>query len=117
MTDIVAQTEDEKGRQIHPVLHSIRSIEHGYKVVTTAGADEALVGTSTPAKEIVIQAQTDNTKAIAIGSSGVDASIATGTGIILYPGDWTPPIDIDDVADIYIDALASGEGCRYIYLT
>ena len=117
MADIVAQTEDEKGRQIHPILHSIRSLSHGVKTVTTAGSDECLVSTSTPAKVVIIQAQTDNTKAIAIGATGVDATIATGGGLMLQPGDWTPPIDIDDLADVYVDALASGEGVRYIYLT
>jgi len=146
MTDYSALTEDDKGRQLHPVLfntakdgsgtwyvplldsdghlqvdalttHGAITVGHGYKVVTTAGADVCLVSASTPAKTVIIQAQTDNTTAIAIGATGVDAAIATGTGIILYPGDWTPPIDVDNLTDIYIDALTSGEGCRYLYLS
>jgi len=155
MVDYSVLTEDQKGRQLHPVLantakdgsgtwyiplvdssgqfllsalptgtnvigkvgHNITGIGHGYKVVTTAGSDECIVASSTPAKTVIIQAQTDNTTAVAVGATGVDASIATGTGIILYPGDWTPPIDVDNLTDIYVDALSSGEGVRYIYLT
>lgn len=132
---------DDKGRVVRPVLsntakdgsgtwyfplvdsaghllvsHGASTIGHGYKVVTTAGSDECLVASTTPAKTVIIQAQTDNTTAVAIGGTGVDAAIAMGTGIILYPGDWTPPIDVDNLTDIYVDALSSGEGVRYIYM-
>jgi len=96
--------------------HSIASIGHGVKVVATAGAHLALVTTSTPAEIVIIQAQTDNTSAVAVGGDEVDATVATGNGILLYAGD-TITLEIDDLADVYIDALVSGEGVRYIYLT
>lgn len=115
MTDITTQTEDEYGRQVTPVIHSIRSIGDGVKVVGTAGTDVALT-TTTGAKIVIIQAQTDNTSSIAVGTEGVDAVVATGTGILLYPGE-TITLLVDDLADIYIDALVSGEGARYLYLT
>jgi len=98
------------------VGHDKTGIGHGVKVVTTAGTDEALAA-STPAKAVLIQAQTDNTSAVAVGASGVDATVATGTGLLLYAGDWSPWIEIDDLADVFVDALVSGEGVRYIYLT
>lgn len=104
------------GVDIGSVGHNITGIGHGVKVVTTAGTDVALAS-STTAKAVMIQAQTDNTSAIAVGASGVDATIATGTGIILYAGEWTPWIPIDNLADIYIDSLVNGEGVRFIYLT
>ena len=91
-------------------------IGHGVKVVTTAGTDVVLAA-ATAAKSVIIQAQTDNTGAIAIGASGVDATIATGTGLLLYAGDWTPLIPIGNLANIYIDSTVSGEGVRYIYFT
>lgn len=95
--------------------HDITGIGHGVKTVTSAGTDEALAG-STACKRVTIQAQTDNTSAIAIGGSGVDATVATGTGILLYPGDVFE-LEIDNLADIYVDALVNGEGVRYAYFT
>jgi hypothetical protein len=94
---------------------AISGIGHGVKTVTTAGTDVALAA-STACKRVTIQAQTDNTSIIAVGGSGVDATIATGTGVILYPGDVFE-LDIDNLADIYIDSLVNGEGVRYCYFT
>ena len=90
-------------------------VGHGVKTVAVAGTDEALAA-STPAKWVTIQAQTDNTNKVAIGAAGVDATVATGTGIALDPGDvYTLPVD--NLADIFVDALVSGEGVRYTYGT
>lgn len=93
--------------------HSTSSIGHGVKTVTTAGTDVALA-TSTSAKWVTIQAQTDNTNYIAVGASGVDATVATGTGIMLAAGDVIT-LPVDNLADIYIDSLVNGEGVRYTY--
>ena len=90
-------------------------IGHGVKVVTTAGTDEALA-VSTKARVVIIQAQTDNTGVIAVGASGVDATVATGTGVLLYLGD-SVPLEVNDLADVFIDATVSGEGVRFLYWT
>lgn len=87
----------------------------GVKTVTAAGTDEALAA-STAAKWATIQAQTDNTSKVAIGATGVDATVATGDGILLDPGDVVT-VPCDNLADIFVDALVSGEGVRYIYGT
>ena len=93
----------------------ITGIGHGVKVVAVAGTDEALAG-STACKRVVVQAQTDNTTGVAVGATGVDATIATGTGTFLYPGD-SFELEIDNLADVFVDALTSGEGVRYTYFT
>jgi len=95
--------------------HDITGIGHGVRTVTTAGTDVALAA-STTAKIVIVQSQTDNTGLIAVGGSGVDATEATGTGIILYAGD-TVTLPVDNLADVYIDATVSGEGVRYTYFT
>ncbi len=97
------------------VGHDKTGIGHGIKTVTTAGTDVVLAA-STDAKVVIIQAQTDNTGAIAVGSSGVDATVATGTGVLLYAGD-TITLEIDNLADVYIDATVSTDGVRYTSLT
>ncbi len=97
------------------VGHDVTGIGHGVKVVTTAGTDVVLAS-STACKVVIIQAQTDNTSVIAVGATGVDATVATGTGILLYPGEVIV-LQVDNLADVYIDSLVNGEGCRYTYLT
>jgi hypothetical protein len=97
------------------VGHDITNIGHGVKVVTTAGTDVALAA-STACKRVTIQAQTDNTSLIAVGGSGVDATVATGTGVVLNPGD-TFELEIDNLADVYIDSLVNGEGVRFTYFS
>ncbi len=101
---------------IGKVGHDKSSVADGVVTVTTPLTDVPLVGSSTPAKVVIIQAQTDNTGAIAVGGEGVVATIATGTGIILYAGD-SITLEVDDLADVWIDALVAGEGVRFTYLT
>jgi hypothetical protein len=100
---------------IGKVDHATTGFGDGVKTVTTAGTDEALAA-STAAKWVMIQAQTDNTNKVAIGASGVDATVATGDGILLDPGDVVT-IPCDNLADIFVDALVSGEGVRFVYGT
>jgi len=95
------------------VDHVINAVGHGVKTVTTAGTDVALAGV-TVCRKVDIQAQTDNTGLIAVGGSGVDATESTGTGIILNAGD-SYSVEIDDLANIFIDSTVNGEGVRYTY--
>ena len=97
------------------VGHDATGIGHGVTTVPTAGVDVVLAS-STTCKILIIQAQTDNTGVIAIGGSGVDATIATGTGVALYAGEVIP-LELDNLADVYIDATVSTDGVRYTYLT
>lgn len=94
---------------------NITGIAHGSKTVATAGTDEALAS-STACKKVTIEAYAANTGQIAVGGSGVDATAATGTGITLSARD-SVTIDIDNLADIFIDSTVNGEGVRYTYFT
>ena len=94
--------------------HSTTAIGHGVKTVATAGTDEALVASSTPAVWVTIQAQTDNTGGIAVGASAVDATVATGTGVYLAAGE-SVTLPVDNLADVYIDSTVNGDGVRYTY--
>ena len=98
------------------VGHNITGLADNVKTVTTPLTDVSIVASSTPAKVVIIQAQTDNTGAVAVGGEGVVATIATGTGIILYAGD-SITLEVDDLADVWIDAIVGGEGVRFTYLT
>ena len=92
---------------------SIAGIGDGVKTVASAGTAEAL-STTQNAKWVTIQAQTDNTGVIAVGGSGVLATVATGTGVALAAGE-SFTIPANDLKNIYIDATVSGDGVRYTY--
>ena len=100
---------------IGKVSHDITGGADGVKVVSTAGTD-AVLGGDVDCKKIDIQAQTDNTGVIAVGFTGVDATAAIGTGVILYAGD-TYSLEMVNLNLIYIDSTVSGEGVRYTYFT
>ena len=93
--------------------HTTVSIGHGVKTVTTAGTDVVLAA-STAAKWVTIQAQTDNTGNIAVGGAGVDATEATGTGVLLAAGE-SVTLPVDNLSDVSIDASVNGDGVRYTY--
>lgn len=93
--------------------HRILGGADGVTTVSSAGTDVVLKS-DTSCVKIDIQAQTDNTGLIAVGFTGVDATEATGTGIILYAGD-TYSLEVNNTNLIYIDATVSGEGVRYTY--
>ena len=95
--------------------HGVTGGADGVKTVSTAGTDVVLGG-DVACKKVDIQAQTDNTGLIAVGFTGVDATEATGTGVILYAGD-TYSLEINNLNLIYIDSTVSGEGVRYTYFT
>jgi len=88
---------------------------NGRKVVASAGTAEALAAT-TAIKSVVITAETDNTGIVVVGGSGVVASLSTREGTPLNAGD-SISIDIDDLAEVYLDSTVNGEGVTYTYLT
>lgn len=95
----------------------VTTINDGRKTVTTAATAERLVASSTPAKYVMLTAETDNTGVIAWGGSTVVATVLTRRGQPLLAGDSSPWIDVDDLYDIYLDTTVSGDGVTFVYLT
>jgi predicted phosphodiesterase len=96
-----------------PSYNAFATIGDNRKVVTTAGTAVALAS-STAIKRVYIQAETDNTGVIVVGASTVVASLSTRRGIALNAGD-TLTLDIDNLADIYIDSTVNGDGVTFTY--
>jgi hypothetical protein len=95
------------------VTSSNATMTDGRKVVTTAGTRVALAS-STACKEVVITAETDNTGIVAVGAAAtVVATIATRTGVPLAAGD-SIVLQIDNLADIGLDATVSGDGVTFM---
>jgi len=93
--------------------HGIESVGDGRKVVASAGTAEALAA-STACQKVDIQAELDNTGIIVVGGSTVVAAAGTRRGIALRAGD-SYEFEIDNLADIYIDATVNGEGVTFTY--
>lgn len=89
------------------------SVGDGRTTVTTAGTRVALAS-STSCKKVTIQALATNTDVIVIGGSTVVAAEGTRRGIALTPFN-SAVIQVDNLADISIDSVVSGEGVSYIY--
>lgn len=94
---------------------NITGIANGRKTVTSAGTAEALAG-STSCKHVDITAETDNTGIVVVGGSGVIAALGTRQGTPLLAGD-TYSIDIDNLADLFLDVTVSGDGVTFSYYT
>ncbi len=98
------------------VGHDITTITSGRKVVTTAATRDTLVASTTPAKWVIITAETDNTGVIAVGAVTVVAAVLTRVGIPLLAGD-SITLPVDDLLDVYLDSTVSGDGVTYIALS
>ncbi|KKN76977.1 hypothetical protein LCGC14_0364690 [marine sediment metagenome] len=90
------------------------TIADGNKDVTVAGTREPLVGSATPCKKVDIQANGDNTDVIVIGANTCVAALVGRRGIPLLAFS-TYTLMIEDLADVNIDAVVSGEGCTFVY--
>lgn len=111
VTSFPALDKDTDSVSTEPIPAS--SLDDGVTNVTTAGTPVALAS-STPVKWVVVQAREDNTSKIAIGGADVDATITTGTGVLLSSED-SICIEVDNLADVYIDSRVNGEGVTYTY--
>lgn len=111
-TTATRATVDANGLHVQ-TNHGITGIGDGRKIVTAAGTRETLAS-STTVKKVDIQALLTNTNPVVIGSSTVVAAAGTRRGVALNAGD-VYSLEIDNLADIYIDAVTSGEGVSYTY--
>lgn len=92
----------------------------GRKAVTAGGTAERLSTTSVAINSIRIMAATANTNPVVIGGSDVVAAVGTRKGIALRATD--PPITldaetdgVDELSDIWVDAVTNGEAVTYVY--
>jgi len=112
LTNIELRASDVKvtldGEQVD--IKPLGTVGNGQKTVATAGTAESL-GASTTIRSITIKALANNSNNVYIG----DSSVSSSNGFVLDAGD-TISLDIDNLADIYIDVDTNGEGVSFIYL-
>ena len=97
-------------------LYTTHGVTGGADGVTTDDTSGTVLGGDVNCKKIDIQAQTDNTGVVAVGFTGVDATVATGTGILLYAGDIYS-LEINNLNLIYIESSINTDGVRFTYFT
>jgi len=91
------------------------SIGTGTKACGTAGTRIQLSGTATACQAVIVTAKLSNTSTVVIGGIGVVASTATQQGTPLLAGD-SVTLWVDNLTDIYLDALTTGEAVVYTYM-
>ncbi len=60
---------------------------NGREIISITGTQKPLAGISTPIYHVIVQALLTNVNDIAIGTSGIDATVGNEIGTILEPGD------------------------------
>lgn len=91
-------------------INPYSTVGSGQKTVALAGTQEVLAA-STPIKSVTIKAHVSNSGLIYVGAASVD----NATGFILSKND-SVSLDVDNLADIWLDTNSNGDGVSYIYL-
>lgn len=86
------------------------SIFAGQKTVTTAGTPEALAATQAITKSVTVKALASNTTAAYVQPNGALGA----SGFELAPGEASPPIEVADLATVFVDVATSGQGVSYV---
>lgn len=81
----------------------------GQKTVSSAGTEEALAGSQALLSGVTVKALHGNTGWVYVGTNPVTSS----TGFVLDAGEQIF-IEVDNLADVYIDVSVNGEGVSYI---
>jgi hypothetical protein len=106
---------------VQEVTHEITGTGDLVLNVTTAGTRQRLNASALKVRRAIITAHTNNRDAVVIGGSTVVAALgtagaATRRGTPLFPND-TVSVDYDDLTNIWIDAVVSGDGVSVWYFT
>lgn len=93
----------------------------GRTAVVAGGTAVPLSAASTPIRSVWIMAATANTNPVVIGGSDVVAAVGTRKGVALRATD--PPVrltsadGVDELSDVYVDAVTNGEAVTWAYTT
>lgn len=91
------------------VITPPRELGNGAKTVASAGTAVALAAATTISK-VIIRANEGNSGKIYVGGS----SVSSTSGAWLLPTE-SMELEIDDLAEVYIDADSDGDGVQFTY--
>ena len=93
------------------------NIGDGRKVVASSATAERLVAAAQDCSQVIIQAETDNTGVIGVGSDATLAHAATARHGVFLTAGQAITIPVRDLQSIYIIASVNGDGVTYLYTT
>lgn len=88
----------------------------GRKTVAAAGTAVQLAS-SQQVEFVVVQALSGNSNPVEVGASTTLATVNSQRGIRLDAKQMTPPLPVDDLADVWVDAVTTGEGVSFLAVT
>lgn len=91
------------------------SVGDGRTVVPVAATRVQLGASVGPLDSVAVQALEGNTGAVVVGGNTVVAALETRRGIALSAGQVVT-LATDDLSDVWLDAMVSGEGVTYTYV-
>jgi len=91
------------------------TVKDGITTVTTAGTRVQLAP-SEAVSVVYVQGNSANTNPVVVGGTTVVAAVATRRGVSLAAG-VTQEIVTDDIGDIWVDAVTSGEKVNFAYVS
>lgn len=102
-----------------PFTLTLPNLRNTRKVVTTAGTPVQLSATSVRCKLVTLMGMEGNTDKVVVGGAGVVAGTTqdganTRTGIPIGSGQ-SISILAEDLSDVWIDSVVSGEGVTVLY--
>ncbi len=84
-------------------------------VSNTPGIAVRLSTSSVGIFRVDVSADTGNTSVVLIGDANVVAAAGSQKGTVLFAGNPSIPIYIDDLSKLYIDVITSGDAITYSY--
>jgi len=90
------------------------SVISGQKTVTTAGTAEVLASSRQVSSPLMIKALPTNTNTVYVGQ--VTGDVASDNGMPLAAGDAVVLIHVGNLAEIWVDSAADGEGVAWLLL-
>lgn len=89
-------------------------MDTGRKTVSSAGTRVQLTTSPTAVTRVVLEALRTNSGIVVVGGSNVVAAQGTRQGISLASGD-TVTMHVNDLSDIYVDAVTNDDGVSYMW--
>ncbi len=96
-------------------LEIAKTIVSDRTVVASAGIRVQLSATSVSIFRIDVSADIGNTNVVVIGDSSIVATSGSQKGTVLFAGNPSITIYIDNLNKLYVDAITGGDAITYTY--
>lgn len=92
------------------------AISGGKKLNSGGSGHPVAISANHASKKVIVTALSANATEVYVGGSDVSAVGGSENGVLLNPT-GSATFEIDNVSKVYIDAVTSGDGVSFIYLS